>query len=171
MKKSLLGLFGVKAMFLALSLVTAATANAQVHVNINVPLPGLFIPAPPGLIVIPGTYVYYPPDVDVDIFFYHGYWYRPYRGGWYIANGYNGPWRVVGPKRMPRALVSLPHAYRRVSHGYERMPYGHVQKNWQTWERERYWDNRREERGERKEQGGRAHGHGRGHGNGRHERG
>lgn len=170
MKKSLLSLFGVSAVLLALGLVTAATASAEVNVNINVPLPGLVIPAPPGLVVIPGTYVYYPPDVDVDIFFYRGYWYRPYRGGWYIANGYNGPWRVVGPRRVPRALISVPPAYRHVSQGYERMPYGHVQRNWRTWERERYWDNRREEGGKREGHDGRAHGHGRGNGNGRHER-
>ncbi len=167
MKKSLLLAFGAVCMLLVFGLAIPATGNAEVNVNISVPLPGLVIPAPPALVVVPGTYVYYPPDVDVDIFFYHGYWYRPYRGGWYIANGYNGPWRTVGPRRVPRALVSLPPAYRRVSAGHERMPYGHVQRNWRTWERERHWDHHRAEMGERGEHGGRPQGHGRGHDNGR----
>ncbi len=162
MKKSLLSLIGVGAVLLAFGLIIPAAGNAEVNVNINVPLPGLVIPAPPALIVIPGTYVYYPPDVEVDIFFYHGYWYRPYRGGWYIANGYNGPWRTIGPRRVPRALVSLPPAYRRVPPGYERMPYERVHRNWRTWERERHWDK------PRGEGGGPGRGHGRGHGRGRH---
>ncbi len=161
MKKSLLSLFGVAAALLELGLFFPATGNAEVNVNINVPLPGLVIPAPPVLIVIPGTYVYYPPEVEVDIFFYHGYWYRPYRGGWYIASGYNGPWRAIGPRRVPPALINLPPAYRRVPPGHERIPYGQVKKNWRTWERERHWDKRQgEERGP-------GHGRGKGHGRGR----
>ncbi len=163
-RRLLMSAFAVCTMFLVFGLLSPATGNAEVSVNINIPLPGLVIPAPPPLIVIPGTYVYYPPDVDVDIFFYHGYWYRPYRGGWYIANGYNGPWRTVGPRFVPRALFKVPPAFRRMPPGHERMPYGMVQKNWRGWERERHWDNRRGERGER---GG--PGRGRGHGRGRHD--
>jgi len=68
-------------MFLVFGLFTPAMSSAEVNINIDIPLPGLVIPAPPALVVIPGTYVYYPPDVQTDIFFYHGYWYRPYRGG------------------------------------------------------------------------------------------
>ncbi len=159
--------FAACALFLAFGFLTPATGNAEVSVNVIVPLPRLFIPAPPPLIVVPGTYVYYPPDVDVDIFFYHGYWYRPYRGGWYIANGYNGPWRTVGPRYVPRALFNVPPAYRRMPPGHERMPYGTVRRNWRGWEKERHWDNRGGERSGRGEQGP-GHGRGKGHGRGRH---
>jgi hypothetical protein len=166
MKRSLFSAFGVGAMLTVFGLFTPATSNAEVNVNINIPLPGLVISAPPVMIVIPGTYVYYPPEVSVDIFFYHGYWYRPHRGGWYIANGYNGPWRTIGPRRVPRALIEVPPTYRRVPPGHERMPYERVHKNWRTWEKERHWDRPRGERGEHE---GREHGRGRGHDRERHD--
>jgi hypothetical protein len=145
-KKSLLCAFGVGT-FLLFGLFTPATSNAEVNVNVSIPLPGLVIPAPPALIVIPGTYVYYPPDVQADIFFYHGYWYRPYRGGWYIGNGYNGPWRTVGRGRVPHALINVPPTYRRIPPGHERMSHDMVQRNWRTWEKERHWDKPRGEHG------------------------
>ncbi len=163
MKRSLFNIFSVGTMFLAFVLLSPARSNAEVNVNINIPLPGLVISAPPAMIVIPGTYVYYPPDVEVDIFFYHGYWYRPHGGAWYIANGYNGPWRAVGPGRVPHALIDLPPGHRHIPPGHERMPYGQVKKNWRTWEKERHWDEH--ERGEHE---GHGQGHGRGHGEGRH---
>jgi len=164
-KRSLLTAFGGGVLYLMSSLFTPATSNAEVNVNINVPLPGLVIPAPPPLIVIPGTYVYYPPDVSVDIFFYHGYWYRPHRGGWYISNGYNGPWRAIGPGKVPRALISVPPTYRRMPPGHERMPHDTVKKNWRTWEKERHWDEPRGEHGHGGPEHERGHEeHGRGHG-------
>ncbi len=168
MKKLVFSTFAASAILLATGLFTPAKSIGEVNVNINIPLPGLVIPAPPALVVVPGTYVYYPPDVDVDIFFYHGYWYRPYRGGWYTANGYNGPWRSVGPRGVPRALVSVPPTFRHMPPGHERMPYGQVKKNWRTWENERHWDQGRADRGERGDRGP-GHGHGRGHGKGRHD--
>jgi hypothetical protein len=140
---------------------------AEVNVSITVPLPGLIISSPPGLFVIPGTYVYYPPDFDVDIFFYRGYWYRPYQGEWYIGDGYNGPWRSIGSRKVPRALIDIPRTYRRLPHRHERMPYKTVRKNWSTWEKERHWDNQRYDNDDRgkhresgKERGGRGHGRG-----------
>lgn len=178
MKRSSFSAFSSFMFFLAFILVAPGTGNAEVNVNVIVPLPGLVISAPPALIVIPGTYVYYPPEVGVDIFFYHGYWYRPYRGGWYIANGYNGPWRTVGPRYVPRALINVPPTFRRIPPEHERMPYGMVRQNWRTWERDRHWDSHRGERGkrverrerdERGERGGSGQGReGRGHGERRH---
>lgn len=168
MKKTLLYLFVVGAMIPAFGLFTPVTSNAEVNVSINIPLPQLVFPAPPGLIVVPGsTYVYYSPDVEVDIFFYRGYWYRPYRGGWYIANGYNGPWRAVGPRRLPRAVIDVPPAYRHNVQRHERVPYPVVKRNWRGWESKRHWDKyERRERHDRDEHRGWEHDRGRGHGRG-----
>ncbi len=168
-------LFFAVGLGIATVLFTPVQGTAEVNVSITVPLPGLVIPAPPPMIVVPGTYVYYPPSVGVDIFFYHGYWYRPYRGGWYIANGYNGPWRTVGPNRVPHALYDVPRDYRRMPPVHERVPYEVVRKNWRGWEKERHWDNgghgrgdRGEHRGwDRGEDHGEGHGEGHGHGHGR----
>jgi len=161
-KKLLLIAFGAGAMYLMFGLFTPVKSNAEVNVNIDIPLPGLAIPVPPALVVIPGTYVYYPPDVNVDIFFYHGYWYRPYRNRWFISSGYNGPWRGIGRGRVPHALIKVPlSTYRRMPPGHERMPHEMVQRNWRTWERERHWDATKGKNG--------GPGHGRDHGKGKHD--
>ncbi|HTF99544.1 MAG TPA: hypothetical protein VK654_03025 [Nitrospirota bacterium] len=147
MKKRLILVLGI-------SLLTAAFvpayARAEVNVSVTVPLPGLVIPAPPPMLVIPGTYVYYPPDVGVEIFFYRGYWYRPHGGGWYIASGYNGPWRTIGMGRVPRPLLHLPAHYRSLPPRHDRIPHADMRRNWRSWEHDRRWDERRhEDRGDR----------------------
>ena len=167
MKKQIFTAIGVSSMLLAFSLLSPLKSSAEVNINIAIPLPGLVISAPPVMIVIPGTYVYYPPDVGVDIFFYHGYWYRPYRGQWFISAGYNGPWGPVAVAKVPRVVRGLPPYYRHVPPGYERMPYGTVRGNWRTWEREQYWDRHERRMGygdvhDRREHGGPGHGNERG---------
>jgi len=132
----------------------SAPVNAGVNVNIGIDLPVLAFPAPPPLVVVPGTYVYTVPEAREDIVFYHDYWYRPYGGRWYRARSYNGPWGFVSPNRVPVVIHQLPPNYRNVPPGHERIPYGQLKKNWGRWERDRYWE--REER----------HDHGHGHGNG-----
>ncbi len=167
----------VKLVFLAVALsflfVTAFSAGvyAGVSVDIGINIPAVRFAAPPPLVVIPGTYVYYPPEVDVDIVFYHGFWYRPYEGRWYRARGYNGPWVYLSPVRVPSVLIELPPDFRRVYGGYERIPYGDFHRNWRRWERDRYWERndrwregvrheRREERREGREgRGERGEGH------------
>lgn len=128
------------AVFIAAGLSVPAPGSAEVNVSVGIGLPGLVISAPPFMAVIPGTYVYYPPEVSADIFFYHGYWYRPHRGGWYIANGYNGPWRGVARERVPRALVSVPPKFRESRPHHDRIGHDDLRKNWRGWERDRHWD-------------------------------
>lgn len=116
-------------------------SDAQVSLNVRIGPPPVYrIPAPPPVVVIPGTYVYVVPDIGVDIFFYHGYWYRPYEGNWFQAQSYNGPWLFLPPERLPRPLLQLPPDYRSIPPGYHRIPYGDLRKNWAGWERQRYWD-------------------------------
>jgi len=126
---------------LGTAVIFAPQSNAGVNVSINIPLPGLVLGAPPVMAVIPGTYVYVAPEADADLFFYQGYWYRPYDGRWYVSVDFNGPWGFLAFNRVPRALINLPPAYRSVPPAYPRMPYGMVRKNWRTWEEERHWDN------------------------------
>ncbi len=110
-----------------------------IRIGVNIPPPPIFVfPAPPELVVIPGTYVYYCPDVDFDILFYGGYWYRPYGGYWYRSASYGGPWVYI--KGPPSVLVSLPPNYRIVTRGFRPIPYAEVHRNWRAWERGRYWE-------------------------------
>jgi hypothetical protein len=143
---------------------TAGLAGTNVNININAPLPPLMVPAPPPLVPIPGTYAYFAPDVDVEIVFYRGAWYRTHEGHWYRAAEYNGSWRPVPHDRVPHVLINLPRGYRHMPPGQDRIPYGQVKKNWRTWERDRHWDkHEKRQHGEDGEYGGSGRDHGRGH--------
>lgn len=163
------GLFSIPVIFLP----TIGRAGPPL-VPPPLPLPAIKLLAPPQVVVIPGTYVYFPPDVDADLLFYHGYWYRPYEGRWYRGPHYNGPWGFVSPNRVPRALINLPREYRRIPPSHQRISHGQLKKNWETWEREKHWDKREKkgkgrdnERGEQGPSGQKKHGQGRGRGHDR----
>lgn len=126
------------------------SAGVNVNIGIFAPPPPYVFNAPPSVVVIPGTYAYFVPGIDVDIFFYHGFWYRPYEGRWYRSRFYRGPWGYLVPSRVPRVLMNLPPDYRREPPRYRPVPYGQLRRNWNRWERDRYWD-RHEERPERHE--------------------
>jgi hypothetical protein len=152
--------YGVALLLISIVFISAAlipnTCFAGVHVNIgvNIPLPRLFFPAPPAVVLIPGTYAYAVPDVDTDIVFYQGFWYRPHADRWFRAGSYNGPWKYIGHQHVPAAIVGLPPGYRHIAPGHQHIPYGHLKKNWHDWERHRYWDNNeyRHEEWERRHQ-------------------
>jgi len=105
------------------------------------PPPPLYAPAaPPEVVPIPGTYAYFVPGIEAEIVFYHGLWYQHFRGHWYSASYYNGPWVFMPGPRVPRVLVTLPHGWRRVPPGYRPIPHAELQKHWGRWEREKHWD-------------------------------
>ena len=138
-KRSAVFCFGIFLLVL-IGLSVESTAGVSVNVGIFAPPPVFRIHTPPPMIVIPGTYIYTIPDIDVEILFYQGYWYRPHEGRWYRSRSYNGPWGYIDSPRVPRALYNLPPEYYRVPPGHERIPYDHFRGNWGRWERERYWD-------------------------------
>ncbi len=137
MTRRMLVLLFVAVLFVALIISFPVAGNAGLHAP---PLPPLVVPAPPPVILIPGTYAYFAPDVDAELIFYSGSWYRLYEGGWYRAKHYNGPWGVIGTKRVPRDLIKLPPAYRSELQGRKRISYIQLRKNWKTWERHKHWD-------------------------------
>ena len=138
----------VKTLLIAISFVMLmgyagrGVAEVTVNIGIGIPLPSVVIPAPPPVLLIPTTYVYFVPDVSVDILFYHGYWYRPHHGHYYRATSYNGPWVSIAPNSVPAPILHVPSDFRRVPPGQQRITHGALTKNWQTWEKERHWDNK-----------------------------
>jgi len=129
----------------------SAQAQVEMSVNVHVPLPpALVFPAPPQLVVIPETYVYAVPDVETDIFFYRGWWWRPWEGRWYRSRHYDRGW--VYYRHAP------PSFYRNVPPGWrkdyrerrwkgrewkqERIPHGDLERNWRGWEKGRHWEQR-----------------------------
>ncbi len=118
-------------------------ANPGEATYADAPPPPMYAPpAPPDVVPIAGTYVYFVPGIDVDIFFYHGYWWRPFGGRWYRAGYYNGPWFFMPGPRVPRVFFGLPRGFRNVPPGFHPIAHAELQRNWQRWERERHWENR-----------------------------
>jgi len=159
-------------LFCAILVPVASMAGVNVNLNINAPLPPIMLPGQPPLLPIPGAYAYFAPDASVDIFFYHGYWYRPHEGRWYRSSDYNGPWRHLARERVPGAVVGIPHDYRSRPRAHQPVPYGEVKKNWGAWERDRHWDKQEHERGhDNVDRGGQERGdHDRGGGRGHEKR-
>ena len=143
MKKLLLG-----TMLLALVLVFPISTMAGVDVNISISLPPpIVFAAPPEVVVIPETYVYVVPDLDVDIFFYNGWWWRPWEGRWYRSRNYNSGWGYY--RNVPSFYRGIPsgwrndyrdHRWRGHQWNYQRIPHQQVQQNWSSWEKNRHWE-------------------------------
>ncbi len=115
-------------------------ARAEVNVNINIGIPVIRVSSDPVMTVIPGTYIYFITESSEDIFFYQGYWWRPYKGRWHRANGFNGPWTFVKPGRVPPGMLRLPSGWRKLPPGHPMVKHSLVKNNWKQWEKEKHWD-------------------------------
>ncbi|MCX5827780.1 MAG: hypothetical protein NTV58_07240 [Deltaproteobacteria bacterium] len=143
MKKLLFG-----TILLTLAFVFPMPTMARVDVGISISLPPVIVfAAPPVMVVIPETNVYVVPDVDVDIFFYNGWWWRPWEGRWYRSRNYRSGW--VYYQMVPSFYVSIPsgwrndyraHRWRGHQWNYQRIPQQQVQRNWNNWEKSRHWE-------------------------------
>lgn len=131
----------------ALALPLPAMAGVGIHITISPPPPIVFA-APPQLIVIPETYVYVVPDQAVDIFFYGGWWWRPWEGRWYRSRDYSSGWNQY--RDVPSFYREIPTTWRndyreRRWRGHQwnqrLIPQQQLQRNWNGWERDRYWEN------------------------------
>ena len=135
-------------LLLALVILGPMPAMAAVDVSVRISLPPpIFFAAPPALIVLPDTYVYVDPDLDVDIFFYNGWWWRLWEGRWYRSRYYNRGWGYYN--RVPSFYFDIDPGWRgyyrsRNWYGhrwnYERIPYQQLQQNWKSWHDDRHWE-------------------------------
>jgi hypothetical protein len=138
--------FGI--MLLALALVFPVPTTAGVDVGVNISLPPLIVfSAPPEVVVIPETYVYAVPDVDVDIFFYDGWWWRPWEGRWYRSRHYDSGWGYY--QRVPSFYGRVPSSWRNDYRerrwgghpwNHQRIPHQQLQRNWSTWKKNNHWE-------------------------------
>jgi hypothetical protein len=138
-------LFGT--ILLALVFVFPIPAMAAVDVGIRISLPPIVFSTPPELIVIPETNVYAVPDLDVDIFFYNGWWWRPWEGQWYRSQNYSSGWGYY--KDVPSFYRGVPsgwkndyreHRWKGNPWNGQRIPQEQVQRNWRTWEKGKHWE-------------------------------
>ena len=124
----------------------AIPAGAQVHVQVQLP-PLIQFSSPPEMVVLPDTNVYVVPDSNEEIFFYGGFWWRPWQGHWYRSRHYDQGWGYYSS--TPSFYRQVPqdwrpnyqnHQWRGQPWNHERMNHQRVEQNWNTWQKNRYWD-------------------------------
>jgi len=141
--------FGIA--LLALAIVVPIPLMAGVNVNVNIPLPPIVFPAPPDVIVIPDSGdVYVVPDIDAELFFWDGWWWRPWEGRWYRSPFYNRGWAYYSS--VPSFYFDIDPGWRGYYRdhnwnghrwNYERIPHQRFQQNWKVWHNNRYWERQR----------------------------
>jgi len=147
MKKLFFGTL-LLALVIVVSIPTMAKAGVDVNVSIGLPPPIVFA-SPPEVIVLPDTYVYAVPEIDVDLFFWNGLWWRFWEGRWYRSHYYNRGWGYYN--RVPSFYFDVDPGWRgyyreRNWYGhqwnYERIPHERLHSNWKNWNTNRYWERR-----------------------------
>jgi len=144
MKKSGIMLAIVMALF-----IVPCLAQAGVDIRISFPLPPpIIFSAPPSLVVLPDTDVYVAPDYDQDIYFYGGWWWRPWGGRWYRSLNYDSGWEFYNgvPGWYGGVHPRWRDDYRNHMWGgqrwnYRPVPYGDVRTHWKSWQSSGYWRN------------------------------
>ena len=105
MKKLLFGIM----LFVLLAVPVQTMAGVSVGVGIALP-PPIVVEAPPPVVALPGAAgVYVAPDVGVDLYFWNGWWWRPWEGHWYRSRYYDHGWGYYR---------GVPHFYHRVDPGW-----------------------------------------------------
>jgi hypothetical protein len=143
MKKLFLG-----TLLLALAIVVPIPTMAGVDVNVNIGLPPIVFAAPPDVIVIPDSRdVYVVPDIDMELFFWNGWWWRPWEGRWYRSHYYNRGWGYYS--NVPSFYFDIDPGWRGYYRdhnwnghrwNYERISHQRLQQNWKGWKNKRYWE-------------------------------
>jgi hypothetical protein len=102
----------------AAMLFSGASATASdLKINIDLGGPPIVLTAPPQLVVVPGTPVYYAPDVSANLFFYKGRYYTLASGVWSMAPAYSGPWAVIQIGQVPPPVLAVPVEYYKIPPG------------------------------------------------------
>ena len=148
MKRSKYGVFGLSALLWAVfAMVGTNETLAGVEVNVNIGPPPITVGAPPEVVAVPGSEVYFVPQPGVDVFFFDGYWWSPRGDRWYRAGAYNGPWAVIDRRHVPGPVLGVPKDYRR-RYGKERhVPYAEWNKAGRHAPREEHKEQREERAG------------------------
>lgn len=106
---------------------------------------------PPDVIVLPYTNnVYVIPDIDIDLYFWDGWWWRLWEGRWYRSSYYNRGWNQY--YNVPSFYVGIDLGWRKYYrernwHGqrwnYERIRSQQLQKNWKSWNNDQHWEKKK----------------------------
>lgn len=124
--------------------------NIGIGIGIGIPvpvMPTIVISGPPELVVVPGTDIYVAPDVEGDILFYQGFWWRLFDGRWYRSPYYDRGWVYMDRGRVPRSFYGYHPGFRHEYRGYQRVHYDDVHRHWNDRRHDGYSGDRRHEQG------------------------
>jgi hypothetical protein len=102
-------------------MLSPSSSPAGVNVNINVgppPPPPVVLSEPPRLVIVPGSRVYYAPEVDYNVFVFRHHYYSFHDGAWFYAPTYRGPWSLVRAERVPQPVRAVPVKYYKTPPGH-----------------------------------------------------
>ena len=135
---------------LALAILIPISTMAGVSINIGIPIPPpppIPFVAPPQVIVMPETNgVYVDPDIDADLFFWNGFWWRLWEGRWYRSAYYDRDW--IYYDAVPIFYFHIDqhwrtyyrnHSWYGHEWNYQRIPYERLQHNWKSWQTSKSW--------------------------------
>ena len=153
MRKNICGVFGLFVFVGALFAIEGTKeASAEVNININLGPPPIVVAEPPEVVMIPGSIIYFVPQIEFDVFFYNGYWWSPRGSQWYRSRAYNGPWGVVHKRYIPAPVYRVPKDYRRVYEKEKHIPYG-------QWKKQGEHNEKGDGKNKHENDQGRGHGH------------
>ncbi len=105
----------------------------------------------PHVVVIPDTDdVYVVPDIDEELFFWNGWWWRPWKGRWYRSRYFDRGW--ANYKQVPSFYYDVDPDWRnyyrnrnwnKYRWNYNQIPNRELQRNWNSWYKNRYWEKQR----------------------------
>jgi hypothetical protein len=139
--------FGTMLLALVIAVPFPTIAGIDVNVSIGLPPPIVFS-APPDVIVIPDSSdVYVVPDIDAELFFWDGWWWRPWEGRWYRSHYYDRGWGYYS--NVPSFYYDVDPGWRGYYRdhnwyghrwNYERIPHQRLHQNWKGWKKDRHWE-------------------------------
>ncbi len=137
----------LKTVLLVLIVIAPVPTLAEVGISVSIGLPPIAFIEPPATVVLPDTDdVYVVPDIDIDLFFWNGWWWRPWQGRWYRSRYYDRGWVIY--RSVPRFYFDVDPNWRtyyrdRTWYGHnwyhERIDHRRLQRNWQRWHNNRHW--------------------------------
>ena len=146
MKKSIF----TRLLALAVSVPAPAMAGVNIGIGISLPLPIVFA-SPPDVIVIPETdNVYVVPDIDAELFFWNGWWWRPWDGNWYRSQYHDSGWSYYNS--VPRFYFDVDPGWRTYYRSgnwsghrwdHQRISNRHLKQNWKGWNQSKHWEKRK----------------------------
>jgi hypothetical protein len=110
----------------AFAMLAGVLGHAHAHADVNVAdvnikvsvSPPAAIAAPPRVVSIEGSRVFYAPASSYNLFIYDGRYYSFHNGVWFVAAGAGSRWTFVASTAVPPAVLAVPVSYYRIPPGH-----------------------------------------------------